>query len=211
MSTKISLSGHKFGLLSVLKYDNTVSGRDFYLCKCDCGKTTIIKAKYLLNGDTKSCGCLRSIKSHENGKKRTTHGLSNHPLFKVWSSMKDRCLNNKCHAFNDYGGRGICIDERWMDFKLFFEDVSPTYILGLELDRYPNNNGNYSNNNFRWTTPTENKRNRRNTLFITINDITKSIGEWSKDTGINHRCISNRIRSGKKGLIALFGSKNTSL
>ena len=49
----------KFGNLIVLK----ISGRDKYnrlkyLCKCDCGNEKEVISNYLLNGDTKSCGCL---------------------------------------------------------------------------------------------------------------------------------------------------------
>ena len=36
-----------------------------YLCKCECGKEVIVKASYLRNGNTKSCGCLRKAKLME--------------------------------------------------------------------------------------------------------------------------------------------------
>lgn len=207
MNRQINLSGHKFGLLSVVKFMDIISGRSIYECKCDCGSVISVKAKYLLNGDTKSCGCLKIIKCSENGKKRTTHGLTKHPLFKVWSSMKDRCLNKDCHAYSDYGGRGIMVEESWMDFQTFFNDVSPTYRSGLELDRYPNNDGNYASNNFRWATPTENKRNKRNTLYLTIDGLTKAASQWASEMGINRASVWCRIKRGLSGKEALFGDK----
>lgn len=30
-----------------------------WLCKCDCGQSTIVEASNLTTGNTKSCGCLR--------------------------------------------------------------------------------------------------------------------------------------------------------
>lgn len=54
------LIGQRFGKLVVIeRAENTKECRAQWLCKCDCGKTKIIKGKYLLNGDTKSCGCIK--------------------------------------------------------------------------------------------------------------------------------------------------------
>lgn len=54
------LTDQSFGKLTVLKRaENTKDGRSQWLCKCECGNTKVIKGKYLLNGDTKSCGCLK--------------------------------------------------------------------------------------------------------------------------------------------------------
>lgn len=58
------LSGQKFGRLTVIKrvvYPEGIrQGKTHWLCKCDCGKTTVVAAKSLKKGTTKSCGCLRS-------------------------------------------------------------------------------------------------------------------------------------------------------
>ena len=35
-------------------------GSDSKLCLCDCGNTTIVKTYNLINGNTQSCGCLKS-------------------------------------------------------------------------------------------------------------------------------------------------------
>ena len=74
--------------------------------------------------------------------------------------MKTRCTNPNCKDWRWYGGRGIEVCDRWMDFKNFLVDVFATWQPGLELDRYPDNDGNYEPGNFRWTTHIENTRNR---------------------------------------------------
>lgn len=58
MSKVKDLTGKTFGKLSVLSYAGSTGGRAAWNCQCECGNTCIVKGKYLLNGDTKSCGCL---------------------------------------------------------------------------------------------------------------------------------------------------------
>lgn len=203
--SRINIEGHKFGKLFVIKFIELYHGRSFYECKCDCGNIVIKNRKYLVNGDTKSCGCLLKENAILIGKNKITHGLSKHPLHKVWSSMKDRCLNSKCHAYKNYGGRGITVDDRWLSFENFYNDVSGTYKKGLELDRVENDKG-YSKDNFRWATPTINKRNRRTSVYLTVHGVTKHIAEWEKETGISRHSIFCRMKyENKDGELALFG------
>ena len=50
--------GEKFGRLTVLKKIEGVAGQR-YKCKCDCGNDKVVSKYDLLNGTTKSCGCLK--------------------------------------------------------------------------------------------------------------------------------------------------------
>ena len=64
-------------------------------------------------------------------KKRSYHkdGLSYHPLYKVWSEMRQRCNTITCHAYERYGGRGITVCDRWDSFKNFLEDMGQLEIV----------------------------------------------------------------------------------
>lgn len=200
-----NLSGNKFGSLKVLRFVEMHRGRSFYECQCDCGNVVIKNAKYLCCGDTTSCGCLKIKNAITNAKNGITHGLSKHPLYKVWASLKDRCFNEKCHCYSDYGGRGITVSDEWLSFQTFYNDVIGTYKKGLELDRR-DNDGNYCKENFRWATPTVNKRNRRTSVYLTVNGITKHIAEWSSEYGISRHSIFSRIVYEKlNGELALYG------
>jgi len=53
-------TGKRYGRLVVLKYvESDKYGRATWLCRCDCGKETTVRAAYFRSGYTKSCGCLK--------------------------------------------------------------------------------------------------------------------------------------------------------
>lgn len=54
---KTVILGQKYGKLIPIVYDEI---KQQYLCKCDCGNTTYVKGYNLNNGNTQSCGCLKS-------------------------------------------------------------------------------------------------------------------------------------------------------
>lgn len=59
------LTGLRFGKLTVIEKvpaPRAVKNRySYWKCKCDCGGEIITKKPNLINGDTKSCGCLISV------------------------------------------------------------------------------------------------------------------------------------------------------
>ena len=52
----IDLTGRTFGRLTVIQYDHSKNGA-YWLCRCECGKTKVIKGNSLTKGVTTSCGC----------------------------------------------------------------------------------------------------------------------------------------------------------
>lgn len=126
---------------------------------------------------------------------RIRHGLTLHPLFKVWSSMKGRCYNEKDTHYKEYGGRGIKVCDEWLlSFPSFYDwCVSNGWEHGLEIDRYPNNDGNYEPNNCRFVTPSKNCRNRRSNRMITYNGETLCVNDWADKTGIPAVTLFGRL------------------
>lgn len=62
----IDLTGQVFGLLTVIEKDHTAktangSTKVYWKCHCECGNDTIIEGNSLKTGNTKSCGCIKSL------------------------------------------------------------------------------------------------------------------------------------------------------
>lgn len=92
--------------------------------------------------------------------KRKTHGLSGHILYAKWVNMMHRCYSKNNKRYFDWGGRGITVCDRWHNVANFIEDMYPSYINGLTLDRKDNDKG-YSKDNCRWVEDVVQKRNTR--------------------------------------------------
>lgn len=61
------ITNQRFGKLIAIKPVGSSKSRECidWLCKCDCGNTTIVHSTMLRSGNTKSCGCSRKPSSYE--------------------------------------------------------------------------------------------------------------------------------------------------
>lgn len=123
--------------------------------RCSCGTIKVVNLASVRAGQSRSCGsCRRSMNSRK-------HGMWNSPEYRIWSGIKQRCLNPKGTAFHDYGGRGIRICERWADsFENFFADIGPRPSSRHSVERREVN-GDYEPGNCFWATPDVQARNKR--------------------------------------------------
>ena len=147
--------------MRVIRFSHVVqetpqNSRSVWLCKCACGRSAKVSGHNLVRGNSKSCGCRRF------GAGRKTHGMSDTREHHSWKGMIQRCTNRRTPAWKDYGGRGIRICARWRrSFAAFFADMGRCPSRRHSLDRWPNNDGDYSSKNCRWATKSEQARNRR--------------------------------------------------
>ena len=110
--------------------------------------------------------------------------------------MKQRCLNPAVASFPQYGGRGVKISGRWLAFKNFLTDMGER-PAGTSLDRI-DPNGNYEPANCRWLQVSKQQHNRRTTLYLTVDGITKPVPEWASEHGLSPTTLAHRVRSGEK-------------
>ncbi len=201
------LSGKQFGRLTVLgaaDRNGCKDDRTRWHCQCSCGALCVVGGKNLRSGTTSSCGCLRRevakrAASLLNAGKQPAEGRKKRsPEYSTWRAMSDRCANRKHHAWGNYGGRGIKVCERWQGadgFANFLADMGPR-PQGTEIDRFPDNDGDYEPGNCRWATRKEQARNRRTNRLITHNGETHCLADWSKITGLKRTAIGERLRRG---------------
>ena len=125
-----------------------------------------------------------------------TDGMKKTPGYVSWKNMKSRCYNINHVAWERYGGRGIVVCDRWKEsFINFLSDMGPKPFENAQIDRI-DNNGNYDPSNCRWSTPSENSRNRRDSVVLTHDGITLSLHDWAVKTGINYHVLSQRLFTG---------------
>lgn len=178
------------------------------ICLCDCGNTKVIVRGSLVNGDTKSCGCLAAEASRLRAQGRSTHGLSKTLTFSSWSMMMQRCFNAQFTNYERYGGAGITVCD--------FIKATPKNIFamlgerpsGYSIDRYPDKAGNYSCGscphckqegwklNVRWATDGQQCRNRKSNVMVAWDGETKTATDFAIENGFSPLVILKRIRRG---------------
>lgn len=131
----------------------------------------------------------------ERNKKSATHGMSGNRTYGIWNNIRERCLNTKNKDFQNYGGRGITVCDRWKkSFICFLEDMGEA-PRQMQIDRINNDKG-YTKENCRWTTVQVQANNRRTCVMVTFNGKTKTIADWSREFGIERKTLEYRIRVG---------------
>ena len=123
------------------------------------------------------------------------HGDYGSAEYRCWSHMKARCGNPKHRQFKHYGGRGISVCDRWMDYDNFLSDMGRRPTPEHSLDRRENDKG-YTPENCRWSTRVEQNRNNRGNHMLTHEGKTMCIMDWADHTGIRHTVIRVRIDRG---------------
>ena len=165
------------------------------LVSCDCGRSRALRCSILVGGGSTSCGCLREEQRRTRG---VTHGASGTVEFSAWKAAHRRCGDAKCPSFGDYGGRGISVCARWSGasgFEAFLADMGPRPSPGHSLDRI-DVNGNYEPSNCRWATQSQQARNTRRNVQLTLGGETMCAADWAARLGVPARRITLRVRRG---------------
>lgn len=116
--------------------------------------------------------------------------------------MITRCANPKSIGYNSYGGRGIAVCVRWLEFDNFLQDMGEA-PSGLSIDRR-DVNGNYEKDNCQWATNKEQNRNKRNNRIVTVRGVTGCLAELVEKFGVDRWLVKQRLDNGWETERAFF-------
>lgn len=136
----------------------------------------------------------------------TRHGEARNrrqtPEYRTWGCMLSRCRNPNVERYPEYGGRGITVCDRWLDYKNFLADMGRRPSPSHSIERI-DTDGNYEPGNCKWATRSEQARNRRpfehnggRVKLLTAMGETKRLHEWARQFGLHPGALAMRLRSG---------------
>ena len=142
------------------------------------------------------------IERRSNGNK--SHGKKYSKTYMAWSSIKQRCKNVNSRNYKYYGGRGIKVCERWYNFQNFLEDMGECPD-GYRLERLDASKD-YFKENCKWELKTKSFLNKRDTLTLEIDGVTKPLLIWYNEKYIHYTYANfvNIFHNSKQLLIHLI-------
>lgn len=165
--------------------------------KCECGTVTTTSIHHLKSGKTKSCGCLQKEKARL---PKSIYKNNHSKLSNSYHCMMLMCYNPKHHSYSKYGGKGVTVCDEWKDNYQAFIDwaLSNGWAIGLTLDKDIKGNGMlYGPETCTWVTQLENNEAASRSLKFVFNGELSALGKISRETGINHRLLYERIKRGR--------------
>jgi len=156
-----------------------------------------VKTYSIENAEFYSSCCAKSA-----GKKKNNN-IKNSRLKRIFHAMKNRCYNQNCKDYKNYGSRGIDIYKEWLDDSQEFYKwaLKNGYKEHLSIDRRDNDQG-YNPENCRWIPLSMNCKMNRHTkadfdkaTFIRDNISKHTIAELSEICEVSESIIDSIIKN----------------
>lgn len=181
------MTGYEFNGCKVLNQESSNKrGLAMWKVQCHCGNEFVTAGNDIRNGKVNSCGCSHKKVAKKMGLNNKTHGETYSRLYNIWKAMRYRCNNKENKNYEYYGTRGIEVCDEWAKSYDNFKEwaINNGYDSNLTLDRIDTNK-NYCPNNCKWSTSTEQNRNKRNNKLMLFNGKILTQSEICEITGLS--------------------------
>lgn len=194
MVAAIDMTGASFNGIRVVAPAGSAAGKRLWQCECSCGSLFVAVGTRLRDGSVSGCArCAKRNMEHR------THGATGSREYVSYCAMKQRCLYPKNKRYEQYGGRGIRICDRWLEsFENFYADMGQQPGPGYSIERIDRDKD-YEPGNCVWADSLQQANNRSNNTRIEINGRTQTMTQWSRETGVNRTVILRRMKRGLSG------------
>ena len=108
-----------------------------------------------------------------------------------------RCYDQRANRYENYGGRGIRVCERWLEsFDNFFADMGERPSKEYSIERL-DSNGDYEPLNCKWATRKEQQLTRRDVSVVEYNGVVDTLTGHAKRLGLVPETVRWRIKHGR--------------
>ncbi len=121
MGKRLDLKGQRFGKLTALEPVGRQNGNVTWLCRCDCGRETVVRVDHLRSGHSQSCGCQQQLIQQR--------------LTFVDGTCVEMLRNKKLRSNNTSGTCGVNWESRLNQWRASICFQGKRMILG-RFDRY---------------------------------------------------------------------------
>ena len=190
--------GQRFGRLTVIGSERRTQGRGWlWIVRCDCGTVKRVAPVDVRKGAIRSCGCYHDEVCTARATKFKHSVYENKRLYGIYNGIKKRCYNKNEPRYRDYGARGIVMCDEWLNpvdgFDKFVDwSLSYGYADNLSIDRI-DVNGNYSPDNCRWLTLSEQNGNKRDTVWVKYKGEMVRFQELCKRSVVSYDTTHDRV------------------
>lgn len=194
MTALSDISGQRFGSWTALCMVAETRPAKWF-CMCDCGTAREVSSGNLRHGATTNCGCQRQHAEKHGHSRRAGRTRT----YRIWRNMRQRCENESNPSYADYGGRGICVCDRWRGaFEAFLADMGECPD-GMSIDRIDNDKG-YEPDNCRWATRAVQRRNSRRVTLVAHEGSLRHVKDAAEMVGVSDTAIYQEMK--RRGLDA---------
>jgi hypothetical protein len=106
--------------------------------------------------------------------------------YRIWRIMVRRCKDVKLPKYADYGGRGISVCDRWLDYENFISDMGQCPSEKHSIHRHDNDKG-YEKSNCSWADLFTQANNKRNSVHYTVRGFTGTLAELCRHFNCDYK------------------------